>query len=87
MELRKLLREARKEGNLVLGYRKTLKSIKLHKPKLVVFASNLPPARLEELKHLCKLSKLQLQEFRGSSKELGVVCGKPFPVSALVIKK
>jgi ribosomal protein L30E len=38
-----------------------------------------------EIEHLCKLGKLKLKVFKGSSKELGVICGKPYPISTMVI--
>jgi ribosomal protein L30E len=28
-----------------------------------------------------------IREFNGSSIELGILCGKPFPISVIVIKK
>ena len=38
------------------------------------------------IEHDAGLSGASVEVFEGSSKELGVICGKPFPIMALVIK-
>lgn len=82
----RLIKNALRENKAILGYRESLKFLKLNKPRLVVIAENLPSERKKEIEYLCKLSKIKLRTFKGSSKELGIICGKPFPVSVLVIK-
>lgn len=77
---------ALKENKVVIGYRESLDFIKSNKPKLIVIAKNIPESRKKEIEHNAKIFGLELVEFEGSSKELGVICGKPFPISTLVIK-
>ena len=49
-------------------------------------AKNIPEDMRKEIEHHAKIFGIKVSIFEGSSKELGVICGKPFPVSTLVIK-
>jgi ribosomal protein L30E len=40
----------------------------------------------KEIEHNAKIAGIKVEIFDKSSKELGVLCGKPYPVSVLVIK-
>lgn len=40
----------------------------------------------KEMEHNARISRVKVEEFEGSSKELGVLCGKPYPVCVLVVK-
>lgn len=72
-------------GKVVLGVDNTLKRALHADAKLVVVASNCPREKKEDLAHYAQLSNVPLIEFSGTSVELGVVCGKPFPVSAMSV--
>ena len=80
------IQAAIKNNNAILGYRESIKFIKLNQPKLVVISNNLPEQIKNEIQHIAKLSNSKAEIFEGSSKELGTICGKPFPVSVLTIK-
>jgi large subunit ribosomal protein L30e len=77
---------ANKTGNLILGYRESIKFIKLNKAKLVVVAKNAQEKIIKEVEHNAKIAGIRFELFDKSSKELGILCGKPYPVSVLVIK-
>jgi len=85
-ELKKEIQDAVKEGTAVLGYRESIESIKNDSPKGVVIANNVPDDKLDEINHNTRLSAIEVDVFDGDSKELGLTCGKPFPVLVLVIK-
>ncbi len=80
------IQSALKTSNAILGYRRSIKFIKLDKPKLVVMSSNVPEQIRNEIEHISKLSGLKVEVYDGNSTDLGTVCGKPFPVSVLTIK-
>lgn len=80
------IQAAIKNNKAILGYRESIKFIKLNQPKLVVISNNLPEQTKNEIQHIAKLSNGKAEIFEGSSKELGTICGKPFPVSVLTIK-
>jgi large subunit ribosomal protein L30e len=77
---------ANKTGNIIVGYRQSRKFIKLDRAKVVVLASNVPEKIRKEIEHNAKIAGIKVEIFDKSSKELGVLCGKPYPVSVLVIK-
>ena len=87
MSLVEQIQSAVKENNVVIGYRKSLEYLKNSSPRLVVIAENIQGDRKREIDSDAGLSGITVETFEGSSKELGVICGKPFPISVLVIKK
>lgn len=82
MSVEEEVKKAVKEGRAILGFRKSLKYIKMNEAKLVVIAKNVP----EEFKEKILSATKNVKIFNGSSKELGIICGKPYPVSTVVIK-
>jgi len=87
VELTKIIKNAVKENKVILGYNRTIKEIKTKKPKLVVYANNIPKDKLENIIHNTKLAKIDVEKYPDDSVNLGLVCGKPFSVSVLVIKR
>lgn len=87
MNLTEDIQSALKEGKVTIGYKKSLEFIKNGSPEFVVMAENIPASRRREIEHNAKLSGTKTEIFEGSSKELGVICGRPFPVMVLVIKE
>lgn len=75
-----------KSGKAVIGYKESIRFIKLNIPKVIVVARNMPEKYRKEIEHNARASGTKLEIFDGSSKELGVICGKPFPVTTVVIK-
>jgi large subunit ribosomal protein L30e len=86
MTLEDTIRTAVKNEKAIIGFKRSIKFIKLNNPKLIVIANNLPEDMRKEIEHNSKISKTEIEMFDGGSKELGVICGKPFPVAILVIK-
>ena len=84
--LQETIQNALKTGNVVIGFKESLKYIKINKAKLIVIANNVPDNIKNDITHNAKISGIKLEIFPGSSKDLGVICGKPFPVTTLVIK-
>lgn len=86
MDVTEDVQQAVKANKAIIGYRESLSYIKTSKPKLIVMSNNLPSSARKEIEHNSKISKIKLETFGGTSRDLGVICGKPFPVSTLVIK-
>lgn len=84
--MEKSIKDALKTNNAIIGYRESIKFLKLNKPKMVVIASNAPERVRKEIEYNCKISNAKLETFNGSSKELGIICGKPYPIMVMVIK-
>jgi len=81
------IQAALKEGKVTIGYKKSLEFIKNNSPKLVVIAENIPEKERREIEHNVRLTGAKIEVFEDSSKELGVICGRPFPIMVLVIEK
>lgn len=86
MALEETIQSAIKSNKIIIGYNETINYIKTNSPKLIIIANNLTINMKKELEHNVKISKMKLEVFNGTSRELGIVCGKPFPVSTLAIK-
>jgi large subunit ribosomal protein L30e len=86
MKAQEMIQEALKSKKIILGYKETIKFIKVNTPKLIVISNNLPESLRMEIEHNAKVGNMKIEVFDGNSKELGIFCGKPFPVSALIIK-
>ena len=86
MTLTEEIQTAIKSGKAVIGYKESIKFIKLNTPKLIVITKNMAENDRKEVEHNAGISGVRLEMFDGSSKELGIICGKPFPVTTVVIK-
>ena len=86
MNVEEEILNAIKSGNLILGYRESIKFIKLNKAKFVVVAKNAKEKVVKEIEHNARIAGIKFEILNKSSKELGILCGKPYPVSVLVVK-
>jgi len=77
------IKNALKSGKVVLGTKQTLKLLKLGKLKVVVMAKTAPPDVVSDVNYYAKLSNVPVLIFSGNSYDLGLLCGKPFPVTLL----
>ena len=75
-----------KSKNVVIGYNESIQYMRVETPKIIIIANNLPSNMKQEIEHNAKIGKTKLEIFGGTSRELGVVCGKPFPVTTIIIK-
>lgn len=86
MILTEEIQTAIKSGKAVIGYKESIKFIKLNTPKLIVITKNMAEKDRKDVEHNAGISGVRLEVFDGGSKELGIICGKPFPVTTVVIK-
>ncbi|MHA1377824.1 MAG: 50S ribosomal protein L30e [Candidatus Helarchaeota archaeon] len=77
---------ALKTGKVIIGSKRTIKSLISNKVKMIIKASNCPIELSEELKHYSNLANIKLHTYKGSSLDLGFVCGKPFMISTIAIE-
>jgi len=85
MDLERSIRLAVDSGKVTLGSQRSLEHARRGDARLVIMAQNVPADVADDLKQFCSLSDLRLVQFNGTSMQLGTVCGKPFPVSALCV--
>ena len=85
MNLTEKIQEAIKNKKIVIGFKESVKFIKLNKQELIVISRNAPDNMKKEIEYLAKLEGVNIETVE-NSKELGIICGKPLPVTTLVIK-
>lgn len=85
MDFNKSVRLVVDTGKVALGTDKALKMALNGSAKMVVVARNMVRDKRRDLEHYCRMAGVPVVEFEGTSVELGTVCGKPFPVSAITV--
>lgn len=74
-----------KEGNLIIGTKRTLKAIRSGEVSKVFVASNCPAVLVEDVEHYCTMTEIPVEKLTVDCAELGNVCKKPFFVSVVGI--
>ena len=87
MSSESIVNDALKQGRLVIGKGKVIRMMKLGTLESVIHAANCPPKLLEELGYYSRISKIELHGFGSNSASLGQLCGKPFSIIVLGVKK
>lgn len=81
MDIKRALRNVQETGEVSIGMKQTLKSLKGKKGKLIVVSMNCPPDSLSSLRKF----KVPIYTYNGTNAELGAACGKPFSISTLCV--
>lgn len=81
------LRMALKTGKFHLGSKSALKELLRGRAKLIILSNNCPEHYREQIEEYAKLAGVPVLRHRKDSVDLGTLCGKPFPVSAIVINE
>ncbi len=79
IDLPRALRLAADTGDVRFGMRQVRKTVKSRQAKMVIVASNCPPAALRGL------ADVKVFRFPGTNADLGASCGVPFSVAALAV--
>lgn len=76
-----------KTGKVGFGAKDALSSTQSAKAKLIILAKNCRDSDREDLLHSARQSEVPVYVFAGSSLDLGAVCERPYPISALVVRE
>jgi len=87
IDINKAIVSTVKTGKVWFGANNAIKNVKMGKARLVVIAENCPKNIREDIEYYCRLSNISVIIYKGTSLDLGAVCGKPFTVSALTIRE
>lgn len=87
IDVNKAIATTVKTGKVLFGAKSAIDIAKTGKAKLIIVASNCPPRSRQDIEYYCRLSNVPAVTYKGSSIDLGAVCGKPFMVSALTIRE
>ena len=85
MDINRAIRTAVDTGKVEFGTRGAIKGSLSGSPKLLIIAKNCPAETRGDIGQYSKLSGTKVYEFGGTSVELGALCGKPFPVSLMMV--
>jgi large subunit ribosomal protein L30e len=84
-DIRNDLGNVLKTGKSVTGFRQVEKTLLVGNPKLIILSRNCPTDEMEQIMYYAKIASVPCEVAKEDSMELGSVCGKPFPVSAISI--
>ena len=87
MDVNKQIRMAVKTGKVEFGTKNALASVNTAKARLVILANNAAASDRRDIVYSADQSEIPVYVFPGSSLDLGALCEKPFPVSALIVKE
>jgi large subunit ribosomal protein L30e len=79
------LRLALSTGKTQLGSKAAVRELRRGRAKLAILSINCPKEARQTIENYGKLSQVPVMEHPKDSVDLGTLCGKPFPVSAIVI--
>ncbi len=86
-DINRALQIAVKTGKVTFGYKESLEALRAGKAKLIVVAKNLPPEKSEKIFRYAEMLNIPVLRYDGSSMDLGVLCEKPYTVSAMAIRE
>ena len=86
IDVSKEIRRAVDTGKVTFGTKMSEKNLKNGSGKLIIIANNTPGLVKEKLLSFAEIGNTVSYIFEESGIELGSVCGKPFPVSVMIIE-
>lgn len=85
MDVDKELRRAERTGEVILGSKRVLESVKGGEAKLILITPNCSDSAALKIKQNAELGEVPVHTYNGSSEDLGLAFGKPFLVSIAAI--
>ncbi len=79
------IKKAMEQNKVIKGNDETVKAIRQETIEKVFVTSNYPD--IEEIKELCEIHAVNVEEISETNEELGALCKTPFSISLLGIKK
>lgn len=79
------LRMAINTGRVHLGSKVAVREIRRGRARMAILSSNCPDQVRDNIENFGKLSEIPVLLHQKDSMDLGILCGKPFPVSTIVI--
>jgi large subunit ribosomal protein L30e len=79
------LRLALSTGRVQLGSKQAVRELRRGRAKMAILSSNCPKEMKDSIESYGKLGKIPIWNHEKDSVDLGMLCGKPYPVSSIVI--
>ena len=87
MNTEKEIRNAVKEKKVVMGSKSVMRGIRNKSFSGVIFADNCPADVRSDITRYTRMTGTEITPFEGNSAQLGQLCGKPFNILLIGIKK
>lgn len=87
IDMNRAIATAVKTGKVMLGGGNAAKNAKLGRARMIVLSSNCPAGIKDDVNYYAKLSGIPVVIYKGNSIDLGMVCGKPFMISAITVRE
>jgi large subunit ribosomal protein L30e len=68
-----------------MGSKQAIRELRRGRAKMAIISSNCPEEMKESIKNYGRLGNISIWNHDKDSVDLGMLCGKPYPVSAIVI--
>jgi len=85
MNIESSLSSAARTGKVSFGSNSALHNIRDGKGKMVIISQNCSLNMYNRIRSYSEITNVPVLVFKGSSNDLGSICRKPFPVSAMTI--
>jgi ribosomal protein L30E len=82
----KEIKDAIAKKKAVIGKNEVMKALKKGTLKEIILSSNCPENTVKDINHYKQISNIKVKSYKGTAKELGVFCGKPFSIAVMGIK-
>ncbi|MEM7824104.1 MAG: ribosomal L7Ae/L30e/S12e/Gadd45 family protein [Candidatus Aenigmatarchaeota archaeon] len=80
------MREAVSARKALLGSRSVLRAVRMGSVKSVIIATNCPAPVAADIQKYAKMAGITVEQFDGTGKQLGTLCGKPFSIAVAAIR-
>lgn len=87
IDLNRVIRSAIKSRKIYFGSKRTINAARNGKATIIITSSKCPNMIRRDIQHHARISGIPVYTYNGSSQDLGLVCGKKFPISALVVRE
>ena len=85
MDSEKEIRRAVDTGKVIIGFRECEKNVLKGIGKLLIVSGSVDEKKKEKLRYIAELSEIPYFDFKNTSMKLGALCGKPYPISVMLI--
>lgn len=85
MNIEAALTSVARTGDVSFGTNSVLKNMMGGKGRLVIISENCASETYGKIKQYSGVTNIPVFVFKGSSNDLGTICKKPFPISAMTI--
>lgn len=85
--IKEVIDYALRNDKAIIGFREVYKALKNGLVEKIIIAKNIDEYKLKDVMHNAKILNTEIIIFEGSSRELGILVGKPYTISAIGIKK